>query len=441
MVRSCLRSQGVAVLTDLDVEISDLVGGLSVTSVGELADVLEGVGGPGTAHLLDATNHHAEAVEVLRVLGGVGGLLEVGSEELVNELTVGELLLHLRDGLGITSHNALVEDVEVVLARVNRILAGSSGVSDLLVVVGVFLDHTLGKGHSSALGSTLEVTDWLAKEGGVTEDLDGGSGGLFNDSGLLGLEGLSVDVVGLGVLHPVDGEQVTEAGTDVSAINGGLGTAVSAPGGLGGVGGGKSVDVLVSVKVGEHGSGLAGFKVEDEFAEHLGVLHGLEGAVELVSVDPVLGSLRGADETGTTMIDEVDEDLGVLVRLESGTVGVVTEENVEEVLLVDLGARVVDLGLVIDVDTWGTSIGGLVEKLAGEGVVSAVGNIVVGQMDDLVTGDTVLHHDLDGVMGVSLMTVVAVGVGASHDDSPVVGLGGGSVGGESGGSERFHLCF
>jgi len=60
-------------------------------------------------------------------------------------------------------------------------------------------------------------------------------------------------------------------------------------------------------------------------------------------------------------------------------------------------------------------------------------------MDDLVTGDTVLEHDLDGVMGVSLMTVVRVGVGASHDDGPMVGGVSSDSGGKgSDGSEGFH---
>ena len=69
-----------------------------------------------------------------------------------------------------------------------------------------------------------------------------------------------------------------------------------------------------------------------------------------------------------------------------------------------------------------------------------VGDIVVGQMDDLVTRDAVLEHDLHGVVRVSLMTVVAVGVGASHNDGPMVGLVGSDGGGKSGsGESEFHL--
>ena len=41
-------------------------------------------------------------------------------------------------------------------------------------------------------------------------------------------------------------------------------------------------------------------------------------------------------------------------------------------------------------------------------------------MNDLVAGDAIVEHDLHSVVSVSLVAVVAVGVGASHDDSPVV---------------------
>ena len=145
------------------------------------------------------------------------------------------------------------------------------------------------------------------------------------------------------------------------------------------------------------------------------------------------------------MVGVVDEDLGVGVRLESGTVGVVSKKNVVEVLGGDIFSRVVNLRLVVDIDAGDTLVCGLVEELSLEWVRSVVGNIVVSEMNDVLTGNTVLHHDLDGVMGVRLMTVVAVGVGSSHDDGPVGGLGSGGDGSEScGGHERFHcegVCF
>lgn len=70
----------MAVLTDLDEGVDDLLR-LGVAHVGELAHVLEGVGAERTAEVLYTTDHDTEAVEVLRDLGGVGDILEVGSEE------------------------------------------------------------------------------------------------------------------------------------------------------------------------------------------------------------------------------------------------------------------------------------------------------------------------------------------------------------------------
>ena len=138
------------------------------------------------------------------------------------------------------------------------------------------------------------------------------------------------------------------------------------------------------------------------------------------------------------MVGVVDEDLGVGVRLECGTVGVVSKKNVVEVLGGDIFSRVVNLRLVVDIDAGDTLVCGLVEELSLEWVRSVVGNIVVSEMNDVLTGNSVLEHDLDGVMGVRLMTVVAVSVGSSHDDGPV-GLGSGGDGSDScGGHERFH---
>lgn len=119
------------------------------------------------------------------------------------------------------------------------------------------------------------------------------------------------------------------------------------------------------------------------------------------------------------MINEINEDLGGGVRTEDWAWGgLVTKEDLEEVLLGDSCSTVVDVALVVHVDA--CTGGRMVEELAWEGILSVVSNVVIGQMDDLVAGDTVLEHNLDSVMGVRLVTIVAVGVGSSHDDSPVV---------------------
>ena len=62
--------------------------GMVVAHLGEQGDVLERVGAEATAGVLDAFNHHLEAVEVLRLLSGIGKIAEDLVEDLVGELTV-----------------------------------------------------------------------------------------------------------------------------------------------------------------------------------------------------------------------------------------------------------------------------------------------------------------------------------------------------------------
>jgi len=168
-------------------------------------------------------------------------------------------------------------------------------------------------------------------------------------------------------------------------------------------------------------------------------MHELDGGVELVGIK-VSTNWHG-NEAWCTMVSEVEEHLGVLIRLEGGAVGVVTKKNVVEVLGGNGFARVVDVRLVVVVDALSASIGWVVEELSWEWVGAAVSNIVVSEMDDVLTGDAIVHHNLDGVMGVSLMTIVHIGVGTSHDDGPVGLSGSGKSGKSSGDSESLHCMF
>jgi len=93
-----------------------------------------------------------------------------------------------------------------------------------------------------------------------------------------------VDVLGISVLHPVGGEQITEARSNMSSVDGVVGRAVGGPGGLSGVGGSNSVDTGVGSEFGEHGSGLASFNVEDELLVHFLLMHGVDGALELIGI-------------------------------------------------------------------------------------------------------------------------------------------------------------
>ena len=75
----------------------------------------------------------------------------------------------------------------------------------------------------------------------------------------------------------------------------------------------------------------------------------LKDRVQLIGINPVRGTLRCADQTSTTVVDEIDENFRVRSGLKSGSVRVVTKENVKEVLLVDSSPSVVDLVFLIDV--------------------------------------------------------------------------------------------
>ena len=204
-------SESAAVLTDSDESVGDGLG-LGVAHVGKLADVLEGVGTEGTAKILDAANHNSEAVEVLRDLGCVSDILEVGGEKSINELTVLELSLEVSIGLwGALRDDSLVEEVQVVVTRVNNFGSLALSVDEgLLIVVLGLSEESLGQGSITRTGA-LEVTNWLSHESEVAEFHDWGLGSLSLDGIKLLLEGLGADIVGLSVLHPVDREEITKA--------------------------------------------------------------------------------------------------------------------------------------------------------------------------------------------------------------------------------------
>ena len=77
------------------------------------------------------------------------------------------------------------------------------------------------------------------------------------------------------------------------------------------------------------------------------------------------------------MINEINEDMGGGVRTEDWAWGgLVTKEDLEEVLLIDSCSSVVYVALVVHVDA--CTGGGMVEDLAGEGISWVVSNVVIG---------------------------------------------------------------
>jgi len=55
-----------------------------------------------------------------------------------------------------------------------------------------------------------------------------------------------------------------------------------------------------------------------------------------------------------------------------------------------------------------------------EWILSAIGNIVISEDDDLVFWDLVVYQDLVGMADISLMSVVPESIGSCNEDSPMV---------------------
>lgn len=91
--------------------------------------------------------------------------------------------------------------------------------------------------------------------------------------------------------------------------------------------------------------------------------------MELISIE--IFSSWGTKETWSSMISEVEEDLGVLGRLENLTsCRFITSKNLKNVLSGDFFSLVVNLAAIVDINTWSTSGSWLVEELVREFVLS-----------------------------------------------------------------------
>ena len=143
--------------------------------------------------------------------------------------------------------------------------------------------------------------------------------------------------------------------------------------------------------------------------------------MELIGIK-VLSSWH-TDNTWGSVVGIVEEHLGVLVGLEhSLTTGAasISLEDGHQVGSVHIFALVLDVASIVDVESLGTRLGWLIEKLAWEWVLGMVGDIIVCHHDDLVLWDTVLLNQLVCMAGVSLMSVVLIAIRSGNDHSPVV---------------------
>ena len=228
-------SECAAEISNFGVDLSDFVMTHSVTDVGELADMLKGVVAPISAHFFHTADHETEAVEVLRSVVSIWNvLINYLLEESINELTVVDFFLELivslfRALFGSPSS----EGMKLVVTRVNDFnVALLLWSGDMLVNVIGLVDHIHDEIIRVRLKRALEVTNRFTQEGLVSKDLNGAHVGLCLHISLLRAESLRCNISSLSVEHPVDGEEIGEAGVEVYLVDYSLRTTVSSVGGL-----------------------------------------------------------------------------------------------------------------------------------------------------------------------------------------------------------------
>ncbi|WVZ99813.1 hypothetical protein U9M48_045059 [Paspalum notatum var. saurae] len=203
------------------------------------------------------------------------------------------------------------------------------------------------------------------------------------------------------VLHPGDAVEVPQAGVElgrrghVAAVAG----AVGAPAALLRVRrrGGVHCDVVRKEAL-EDAPGLARLQVEDEALVPAGRVLRLESLHQVLGVE-VLSVGRHAQHAGAAVVAVVDEhvvvgpaghDLAAAAAAAAGDErGPVAQQGGEEVVDVDVGARVVLGHPGVDVGA-----GGVVDDDAWPRVVGAARDVVVHEDDDVLVLETALLHDL-----------------------------------------------
>lgn len=301
---------------------------------GEHLEVLQGVGIGLAARLLEVVDQVSVAIEIfwksvkLLILDvfqdDTGSILEeIIDLDSVRNLVLKSFLILL----GWLIHHLLVKVVEVDVSHIDGkvilslLFGGGVGVSveEIVASIGETVPHVGGLG----VVATLELTDELVLDAGLTplEDVRLGSL-LFDELELLG-EGLDAHLGDVSVFHPVDGEKVTEAGTNGLAVDLVVWRAVGTPGTFMGVGSGQGVNIdVIFEDLLEHGAGLASLHVNDHLFVHLVFMHVRDSFMKLVGVKFTVSEPARwkTDKAWGSMIEVRKENLGVLVRLEDLTV-------------------------------------------------------------------------------------------------------------------------
>jgi hypothetical protein len=270
---------------------------------------------------------------------------------------------------------------------------------DPLTPGGGLLLITLVEGESVILEGLVTVFHWV------------GLGDSWEDGSVLVIKSFSGEVSDVRVFHPRDRPGVTEAASDALSSDNIIRRAVETPRTLIWVGSSVSKDAEICWEAGEHGAGFASFHVEDELIVHLLGVHGVKSTKKLVSVEEVVND---CNETGATVISEVDEDVvsgSALKNLLSASGGRVTSEDSKEVLGIDIITLVVNNAATINVLTvW------LVEDLSWERIFWVVGEIIESHGDNVIRINTVLNKEVVSVANIGLVAIVVVVVGSCQQD-------------------------
>ena len=152
---------------------SKLLSGFVVTVFSDVLHILERVGREISAHLLNLSEHLTEAIEVLGMAIEVTGSWEVGVEEIISELTVGNLSLKssvVLSGWVVEDH--LVKVVEFDVSGVNMDLAAGLGVEVFVSKVDSLGHGALKEASREDIVVSLEVSNRLSIESSGTELLD-----------------------------------------------------------------------------------------------------------------------------------------------------------------------------------------------------------------------------------------------------------------------------
>lgn len=121
------------------------------------------------------------------------------------------------------------------------------------------------------------------------------------------------------------------------------------------------------------------------------------------------------------MVGEKHKHLVVCGQLEHllafGCSGIALDDC-EEVLRSDICTRIIDLDPAVHINS-GALVSRLVEHFAFEGVHNIVGDVVVGEGDDVIPIKATSDQCLVGMEDISLVPVVGVSVGACYKECPL----------------------